>query len=107
MLYQESIMKFLVWCVIPVDETYGIIKRISKKKFKDDELQKLKEKLMFEFKNKTGSIDGFNEVWQVIEDAVSYAFNASHSVSVAYDSLYGVFKSKLPTRVLYCGLKLL
>lgn len=97
MLYQESLMKFLVWCGISEDETYGIIKKISKKKFKDDEIKVLKEKLTKEFKNKTGSIEGFNEVWQVIEDAVMYAFNASHSLSVSYDSLYGAYlKSNYP-----------
>lgn len=89
MLYQESIMKFLVWCGIHEDETYGIIKKISKKKFKEEELEDLKGKLLDGFKKKTDEVDKFDEVWQVIEDASHYAFNASHSLSVAYDSLYG------------------
>src|SRR5699024_9894005 len=43
------------------------------------------------FIKNTGSDEWFNEVWQVVEDAVRYSFNASHSVSVAYDSLYGAY----------------
>lgn len=91
LLYQESIMQFLVWCGIHEDETYGILKQIAKKHFEDDDLAILKEKLIEGFENNTGSTDGFDGVWQVIEDAVDYAFNASHSLSVAYDSLYGAY----------------
>lgn len=88
MIYQESIMKFLIWCGIPEDETYGIIKKIAKKKFKEEELKELKEKLFTEFKNKTNSIDKFDEVWQVVEDAAHYSFNSAHALSMGYDSLY-------------------
>ena len=45
LMYQESIMKYLIWLGIPEDETYGIITKISKKKFKEEELKELKNKL--------------------------------------------------------------
>jgi len=91
MLYQESIMKFLIWCGIKESETYDIIKKIAKKKFKEHELIELKTKLINGFKAKTNEVDKFNEVWQVVEDAANYSFNASHSLSVAYDSLYQAY----------------
>ena len=44
-----------------------------------------------------GSLDGFEETWQVVNDASRYSFNASHSLSYAYDSLYGAYlKSHYP-----------
>lgn len=91
LLYQESIMKMLIWCGIQEDKTYDIIKKIAKKVFKTDELAEFKSTLREGFIKNTGSDEWFNEVWQVVEDAVRYSFNASHSVSVAYDSLYGAY----------------
>lgn len=97
MLYQESIMKFLIWCGIEESETYDIIKKISKKKFKENELFELKTKLIKGFEQKTNDVDKFGEIWQVVEDAASYSFNASHSLSVAYDSLYQAYlKANFP-----------
>lgn len=88
LLYQESIMKYLVWLGIDESETYDIIKKISKKKFKEKELKELKEKLIRGWVKRIGSKEGFEKTWQVIEDAAHYSFNASHSLSYAYDSLY-------------------
>ena len=45
LMYQESIMKYLIWLGIDESETYTIIKKISKKKFKEKELEELKIKL--------------------------------------------------------------
>lgn len=89
MLYQESIMAFLVWCGVEEDHTYDIIKKISKKKFTPEAKENLKQELLEGYKKNLGTPDGFEEVWQVVDDAARYSFNASHAVSVAYDSLYG------------------
>lgn len=91
LLYQESIMKMLIWCGIQEDKTYDIIKKIAKKVFDENELAEFKLTLKKGFIANTGSDEWFDEIWQVIEDAVRYSFNASHSVSVAYDSLYGAY----------------
>ena len=97
LLYQESIMAFLVWLGEEEKFTYDIIKKISKKKFKEEELVELKGKLINEWIEKVGSEKGFNETWAVVEDASRYAFNASHSLSVAIDSIYGAYlKSHYP-----------
>lgn len=91
LIYQESIMKYLVWLGIEEKGTYDIIKKIAKKKFKEDELKTLKAQLLSGWVKNVGKEDGFNETWQVVEDAAHYSFNASHSLSVAIDSLYGAY----------------
>lgn len=89
MLYQESIMAFLVWCGMEEDHTYDIIKKISKKKFTPEAKEKLRLELLEGYQKNLGAQEGFNEVWQVVDDAARYSFNAAHAVSVAYDSIYG------------------
>lgn len=97
LLYQESIMSFLIWLGMEEKKTYDIIKKISKKKFTQEELAELKSELIKGWVKNVGSEKGFKETWQVVEDASHYAFNASHSLSVAIDSLYGAYlKSHYP-----------
>ena len=107
LMYQESLMKYLVWLGIEEKGTYDIIKKIAKKKFKEDELRELKTKLLTGWVKNVGKEDGFNETWQVIEDAAHYSFNASHSLSVAIDSLYGAYlKAKFPSEYFTVALSL-
>lgn len=97
LIYQESIMKYLIWLGIPETSSYDIIKKIAKKKFKEPELKELKEKLIQGWIKQVGKEDGFEETWNVVEDAAKYSFNCSHSLSYAYDSLYGAYlKSHYP-----------
>ena len=97
LMYQESIMSYLIYCGIDEKETYDIIKKIAKKKFKEKELEELKKQLKHGWINAVGKEEGFDETWQVVEDASRYSFNASHSLSYAYDSLYGAYlKSHYP-----------
>ena len=97
MMYQESIMKYLVWLGIPEDETYGIIKKISKKNFTQEEINNLKETLFNNWVLHVGTDKGFSSTWEVIENAVRYAFNSAHSLSYSYDSLYIAYlKSHYP-----------
>ena len=97
LLYQESIMSYLVFLGIEEKGTYDIIKKIAKKKFKEEELEELKGKLIQGWIKKIGTEEGFNDTWKVVEDSSRYAFNASHALSVAIDSLYGAYlKSHYP-----------
>ncbi|MBQ2397781.1 MAG: PHP domain-containing protein [Bacteroidales bacterium] len=97
MIYQELIMKYLIWLGIPETGSYDIIKKIAKKKFKEEELAKLKSQLLEGWKERVGKEKGFIETWTVVEQAAKYSFNASHSLSYAYDSLYGAYlKSHYP-----------
>ena len=75
LIYQESIMKYLIWLGIPETGSYDIIKKIAKKKFKEQELKELKDKLIEGWKKQVGREDGFEETWQVVEDAAKYSFN--------------------------------
>lgn len=107
LMYQESIMKYLVWLGIEEKGTYDIIKKIAKKKFKEEELNELKSQLRAGWVKNVGREEGFNETWQVVEDAAHYSFNASHSLSVAIDSLYGAYlKAKFPSEYFTVALSL-
>lgn len=90
-MYQENVMTYLGWLGIEQTETYAIIKKISKKKFKDKELSELKGKLLKGWVHHTGSEEGFEKTWEIVEAFTKYAFNASHAYSYAYDSVYGAF----------------
>lgn len=87
-MYQENIMTYLGWLGIEQTETYAIIKKISKKKFKEKELKVLKTKLIQSWKEHTGTEEGFEKTWSIMEAFSKYAFNASHAYSYAYDSVY-------------------
>lgn len=93
MAYQESIMAVLQFLGIHEDETYSIIKKISKKKFKEKELAELKQTLEENFNTKVKNADegAFDRIWQVIEDAAAYSFNSSHALCTATDALYGMY----------------
>ena len=91
LMYQESIMKYLVFLGMEEKGTYDIIKKIAKKKFKEEELNELQKQLEEGWIKNVGTLDGFAETWQVVQDAAHYSFNASHSLSVAIDSLYGAY----------------
>lgn len=97
MMYQENVMSILSWLGIPEKDTYDIIKKISKKKFKPEELNVLKDTLKNNWIKKLGTEDHFKETWDNIKASCGYAFNASHSASVALDSIYGAYlKSHYP-----------
>lgn len=90
-MYQENIMTYLGWLGIEQTETYAIIKKISKKKFKEKELKELKSRLIKSWIQHTGKEDGFEKTWEIVEAFAKYAFNASHAYSYAYDSVYGAY----------------
>ena len=90
-MYQENVMTYLGWLGIEQTETYAIIKKISKKKFKDKELKELKTKLLKGWVEHTGTEEGLEKTWDIMEAFSSYAFNASHAYSYAYDSVYGAY----------------
>ncbi len=94
-LYQENIMSTLVFSGFPEDETYGLLKAISKKV--EGIIEPIHERFINGFVEKTQNEENANKVWQIVEDAVGYGFNASHSLSVALDSIYGAYlKAEYP-----------
>jgi DNA polymerase III alpha subunit len=87
MLYQESIMAFLNWLGIDMKETYDIVKKISKKIFikHPEQMEELKNKVRPQWIKNTGSEEYFDETFQIVNDAGSYAFNSAHSYCVGND----------------------
>ena len=76
LIYQESIMKYLIWLGISEPQSYDVIKKIAKKKFKEPELKELKSQLLEGWHKQVGEEAGFEETWKVVEDAAKYSFNA-------------------------------
>jgi DNA polymerase III alpha subunit len=98
MLYQENAMNVMAWTGISIKETYDVVKNIAKKRYEKVLSYKTKfingmiKRLMEAEKlNKKKSSEIANMTWQIIEDSSRYSFNASHSYSVAGDSLYGAW----------------
>ena len=98
MLYQENAMQVMAYAGIPISQTYEIIKNIAKKrvekvlKYKEQFVSGMTKKLMnSEKRDKEESEKIAGMTWQIIEDSSRYQFNASHSYSVAGDSLYGAY----------------
>ena len=104
MLYQEMAMTALNFAGVPMSECYEVIKNIAKKraekvlKYKEIFLKGFADKIeKTENKSHEESQEIADKVWQIISDSVRYSFNASHSYSVAVDSLYGAYlKSHYP-----------
>ena len=97
-LYQENTMTVLSLSGFSLEETYPIIKAISKKKVKV--IEAAHERFIpgfVEYQKQHGenSEDKAREnaemVWQVIYNSAAYQFNASHSVAVALDAIYGAY----------------
>lgn len=103
-LYQEQTMATLAYAGFPSDETYGIIKAISKKK--PAVVKPLKERFLKGFSDKIlqretvtldEALEMSDKVWKIIEDSSGYGFNASHAYSYALDSAYCAYlKSHYP-----------
>lgn len=91
-------MKCLGLAGFLMDETYPIIKAISKKKTKvidaakERFLKGFSEHIMrVENTSKSAAEDVAGQVWRVIIDSSRYAFGAAHAVAVALDALYGAY----------------
>lgn len=103
MIYQESIMKVLSFLELQMTETYGVIKNISKKKYKlhPEMLKELQNRLKEGWKAEIGELNNFGNVWNVIESSGSYAFNAPHAWSMSGDSAYQAWVKAHHTKVFY------
>ena len=88
LLYQESIMKLLSYLGLPMTKCYETIKKISKKKFKQKQLDELKAILKKGWSDKIGDLDKFEDIWQTVENFAKYGFNSPHSLSMGGDSAY-------------------
>lgn len=88
LLYQESIMKLLSYLGIPMTRCYETIKKISKKKFSQAQLDDLKDSLKKGWIEKIGDTSKFESIWETVDNFAKYGFNSPHSLSMGGDSAY-------------------
>ena len=87
-LFQESIMRYFEWLGIAPSESIGLIKKISKKKIKQSDFDKLENRLKENWIKNTGSIDKFDKTWGDMQECLKYSFNSPHGYATAMDCLY-------------------
>ena len=82
MIYQENIMSVLHYAGFPMDQCYGIIKAIAKKHpekvlpLKSQFIEGFKQAIIKDEKiDEDKASDYSDQVWQIINDNVSYSFN--------------------------------
>lgn len=74
-LFQENLMQYFEWLGISPAESIGLIKKISKKKIKKEDFDKLVDRIKEAWVQQTGNIEGFYENWEMIQNCMAYSFN--------------------------------
>lgn len=90
-IFQENLMSFFEWLGVLPSESIGIIKKISKKKIKPKDFEKLEDRLRSNWEKQVGNTDNFDSTWKNIQSYMSYGFNSPHGLSTALDCLYGAY----------------
>lgn len=95
MIFQEQVMLVLNYAGFPMDQCYGLIKSISKKKV--EKVKAIKDQFITNFARRIRKDDNLStsiaeemahRVWQIVDDNSNYSFNSSHRYCMAIDSLY-------------------
>lgn len=96
-LFQENLMQFFEWLGITPAESIGLIKKISKKKIKQQDFDTLEERLHKQWIINVGNDDKFKDTWNMIQSCISYGFCSAHGLATGLDMLYGAYlKSHYP-----------
>ena len=90
-LFQENLMQYFDWLGVTPAESIGLIKKISKKKIKTEDFEKLEERLRGNWIKQTGSISMFNETWKMIQGCMAYGFASPHAAATSLDMCYGAY----------------
>ena len=90
-LFQESLMQYFDWLGVTPAESIGLIKKISKKKIKPEDFSNLEERIRKQWIINTGSEDGFDTTWQMIQSCMSYGFCSAHAAATSLDMCYGAY----------------
>ena len=90
-LFQESLMQYFDWLGVTPAESIGLIKKISKKKIKPEDFANLEERIRKQWIINTGSEDGFDTTWQMIQSCMSYGFCSAHAAATSLDMCYGAY----------------
>lgn len=106
-LFQENLMQYFEWLGVTPAESIGLIKKISKKKIHPEDFKNLEDRIKIKWIENTGSIDDFDETWEMVQSCMSYGFCSAHAVATGIDCLYGAYlKSHYPLEYYTCTLSL-
>lgn len=87
-IFQENLMQYFEWLGVTPAESIGLIKKISKKKIKPADFEKLTDRLRKVWIEKVGNDNQFDELWGKMQSMMAYGFNSPHGLATAIDSLY-------------------
>lgn len=74
-LFQENVMQYFEWLGVSPAESIGLIKKISKKKIHPEDFKNLEDRIKSSWIDKVGTIDGFQDNWEMIQGCMAYGFN--------------------------------
>lgn len=90
-LFQENLMQYFDWLGVTPAESIGLIKKISKKKIKPEDFEKLAERLKTNWIKQTGTEKMFEETWEMIQGCMAYGFASPHAAATSLDMCYGAY----------------
>lgn len=90
-LFQENLMQYFDWLGVTPAESIGLIKKISKKKIKPEDFEKLEVRLRDNWIKQTGSEKMFDETWNMIQGCMAYGFASPHAAATSLDMCYGAY----------------
>lgn len=90
-LFQESLMRYFDWLGVTPAESIGLIKKISKKKIKQEDFDSLESRIKKKWIENTGSENMFNETWELVQSCISYGFCSAHAAATSLDMCYGAY----------------
>ena len=90
-LFQENLMQYFDWLGVTPAESIGLIKKISKKKIKQEDFDNLETRLKENWIKNTGSEDKFAETWAMIQSCIAYGFCSAHAAATSLDMCYGAY----------------
>lgn len=90
-LFQENLMQYFEWLGVTPAESIGLIKKISKKRIKQEDFDNLEIKLRNNWIKNTGSEDMFEETWKMIQSCIEYGFCSAHAAATSLDMCYGAY----------------
>lgn len=90
-LFQENLMQYFDWLGVTPAESIGLIKKISKKKIKPEDFEKLAERLKSNWIKQTGTEKMFEETWGMIQGCMAYGFASPHAAATSLDMCYGAY----------------
>lgn len=87
-IFQENLMQYFEWLGVTPAESIGLIKKISKKKIKPQDFEKLTDRLRDGWVRNVGDDSQFDDMWGKMQSMMGYGFNAPHGLATALDCLY-------------------